>query len=221
MTGNINNKTLVNNGFTLAEVLITLAIIGVVAAITMPIIMTNAKNHEYVNRLKKAYSVLKQSSYRISMASGYPVGDFSFMENDDFFENFASEVAYSKICRNDHEGCFTPNKVKSLRGAGWEYYDTKNSLVSNDGISYGWYKEIWCTGKGFVPSDERNCIGRFIVDVNGQNPPNKFGRDVYFFGVINNKGIVPAGEYRADDCKKDGNGITCAGRVLKEGKISY
>ena len=40
-------------GFTLAEVLITLGIIGVVAALTMPMLIQNYKNRVYVNQLKK------------------------------------------------------------------------------------------------------------------------------------------------------------------------
>ena len=43
-------------GFTLAEVLITFGIIGVVAAITMPMLITHYQKQATVNQLKKAYS---------------------------------------------------------------------------------------------------------------------------------------------------------------------
>src|SRR5574344_558486 len=46
----------VNTAFTLAEVLIVLAIIGIVAALTIPTLMTKIQKHEYVVALKKAYS---------------------------------------------------------------------------------------------------------------------------------------------------------------------
>src|SRR5574344_673636 len=42
--------------FTLAEVLIVLGIIGIVAALTIPTLMMNAQKHEYVTGLKKFYS---------------------------------------------------------------------------------------------------------------------------------------------------------------------
>ena len=48
-------------GFTLAEVLITLGIIGVVAAMTIPILMTAYQKKQTVTRLKRAYSIVQQS----------------------------------------------------------------------------------------------------------------------------------------------------------------
>ena len=53
----LNHKT----AFTLAEVLITLAIIGVVAALTMPNLIAKYQKQETVTRLKKAYSALSQA----------------------------------------------------------------------------------------------------------------------------------------------------------------
>ncbi len=47
--------------FTLAEVLITLGIIGVVAAMTLPIIVGNYKKQEVVTSVQKVYSVLNQA----------------------------------------------------------------------------------------------------------------------------------------------------------------
>ena len=47
--------------FTLAEVLITLGIIGVVAAMTMPVLIQNHQEKVTVTRLKKAYSILSQA----------------------------------------------------------------------------------------------------------------------------------------------------------------
>lgn len=47
--------------FTLAEILITLGIIGVVAAMTMPVLIENYKKKQTVTQLKKIYSALQQS----------------------------------------------------------------------------------------------------------------------------------------------------------------
>jgi len=48
-------------GFTLAEVLITLGIIGVVAALTMPALVANYKKQEAVSKLKKSYTMVAQA----------------------------------------------------------------------------------------------------------------------------------------------------------------
>ena len=47
-------------GFTLAEALVTLVIIGVIAALTIPAILVNTEQHEYKSALKKALSALNQ-----------------------------------------------------------------------------------------------------------------------------------------------------------------
>lgn len=45
-------------GFTLAEVLITMGIIGVVAAISVPILTSDAKEKQYMTQFKKTFSML-------------------------------------------------------------------------------------------------------------------------------------------------------------------
>ena len=54
----MNNK---NFGFTLAEVLITLGIIGIVSALTMPMLMQKYNNSVAETRLKKFYSTMNQA----------------------------------------------------------------------------------------------------------------------------------------------------------------
>ena len=55
-----NDNRLCKMAFTLAEVLITLGIIGVVAALTMPTLIQNHKRQENITRIKKVYSILQQ-----------------------------------------------------------------------------------------------------------------------------------------------------------------
>ena len=54
-------KTCKNQGFTLAEVLITLGIIGVVAAVTMPVLNSKIQQHILINKWKKAYSDINKA----------------------------------------------------------------------------------------------------------------------------------------------------------------
>ena len=64
------------NGFTLAEVLITLVVIGVVAAMTIPNVVYNNKKHEYSSKFKKFYSTMTQASIR-AKADGKDWGDWA------------------------------------------------------------------------------------------------------------------------------------------------
>ena len=57
-------------GFTLAEVLITLGIIGVVAAMTMPTLIANYHKKVYVNQLRTNVSLLSQAVKKIFGGSG-------------------------------------------------------------------------------------------------------------------------------------------------------
>ena len=61
-----------NIAFTLAEVLITLVIIGIVAAITMSQVLTNMRNKGYVERMKKAYSLIQNVTIQIINEEGPP-----------------------------------------------------------------------------------------------------------------------------------------------------
>ena len=216
-----NLKTNIFRSFTLSEVLITLAIIGVVSAITIPMVIANIQKQENVEKLKKADSVLRQSILKISVKEGAPVGDFSFMQNDDFFNSFIKEVDTVKVCQGNVLGCFTNNSIKRLNGKNYGKFNRSNSLITNDGIAYGWDSR-YCSGKGITVEDQENCIGRFIIDINGERSPNQFGIDVFFFTVVDKKGIVPAGSgNNSSDCSRKSDGIMCAAKVLQEGRISY
>ncbi len=189
----------------------------------MPSISQSTKRKEYVTKLEKAHSVLKQAVIKIAIDEGYPVSDFSFMKEDDFFSSFAKNINTLKICTQEDEGCFTSSYIRTLAGENWSKYDRENSLITLDGIAYGWsLKYCDSENSGFSAEDIPNCIGRFIVDINGERNPNKFGYDVYFFAVVDGKGIVPAGSgNNSAGCKRGGIGGDCAAKVLAEGEINY
>ncbi len=75
--------------FTLAEVLITLAIIGVVAALTIPSIVTKYKKMVTVNKLKKFYSVM-------SNATNLAIAEHGPMENWDDFSSYSNPQEVQK-----------------------------------------------------------------------------------------------------------------------------
>ena len=213
------------NGFTLAEVLITLVIIGVVAAMTIPTLINNTKKQEYVAGLKKAYSVLSQAAYKIGQNKGYPVGDYSFFKDVDFIDEFSKVVSTTKKCNNFLD-CFGKNTTgsdtyKSLKNQNMSVYDGKSVIVS-DGSMYSFTSSNNVFTKyGISAEDESNLLGRILVDVNGHKPPNQMGYDLFAFYLVEYKGIIPAGNLSYTECNNTREGWTCASRVLKENAINY
>ena len=69
-------KTSRRLAFTLAETLITLTIIGVVAAMTIPTLMTKYQEHTLDVGRKKAYNIVKQALAMIPISKGCPAGDW-------------------------------------------------------------------------------------------------------------------------------------------------
>lgn len=208
--------------FTLSEVLVTLVIIGVVAVMTVPVIMQSTGRHEYVSRLKKAHSVLGQALIRIAMQEGLPNGDYSYIQEDEngiFFDLFSQVVDPIKICRDGETGCIF-SSLTQLNGSSTSY-PSAYSLITKDGMSYGWNKGT-CSEIGLSAEDEANCVGSFIVDINGFGNPNRFGYDIFFFAVIDQKGLVAAGSgNESQDCSRSNKGMTCAAKVISTANIDY
>lgn len=79
-----------------------------------------------------------------------------------------------------------------------------------------------------------SCCGAAVIDVNGLKPPNRVGRDIFYFTFMANNRILPIGAkgYGMDDYPSYCNpgygisygtdsGIACAGRAILEGGIKY
>ena len=218
-----NIITKIKNGFTLAEVLITLVIIGVVAAMTIPTLVNNTKKQEYVAGLKKANSVLSQAVYKIGQNKGYPVGDYSFLNENNFIDEFAKVVSITKKCDTFTE-CFGKNPLGSenvyqtLDNSPADNSDGK-SVITSDGQMFSFAKSLRVYG--ISQDDADNVIGRILVDINGNKNPNKYGYDLFFFYLIEHKGIVPAGSDSSSECNTTHQGVTCAAKVLRENAINY
>lgn len=224
------------SAFTLAEVLIALVVIGVVAAITVPTLQHYTQEYQYRSALKKTFSSLSQA---FRMAYGYQFYDnyldWDYSHDNSFTKDVADKLKnymnITKVCGRvfTNNECFAPAKAKNGRPA---TYFTESGFASNfahlytftlsDGTSVAmdvWYKNSIKTLAGvekdlIVESD--NLV--ILVDVNGQKGPNIVGKDVHFF-VLTNKGLVPAGaddDSKYCDNKNVQNNYDCTARMLTE-----
>ncbi len=200
--------------FTLAEVLITLGIIGVVAAMTMPSLIQKYQERETVVKLKKFYSTLSQSYLFAVQKYGTPsewgIADRSAGTTNEDGDSFIPEggnlikqrlfenVKKIKDCDDARksDGCIA-SKYYYLDGTidtGIANPETANNTIGlmADGTTFMIVSQVgqqWDNrGNGALSQ----VFGIISVDTNGKNPPNTHGKDLFIF-YLTNKGIVPAG----------------------------
>ncbi len=213
--------------FTLAEVLITLSIIGVVAALTLPSLISKNNTAAMESKLKKTYSVLSQS---LLFAAG-ELGGLDAVEFKDGNTESTEEMFYtylekylkiSKKCVNS-KGCWA--QARDLRGV---KVGAEAGIGSNI-ITFTTYDGLSICMDGKTAADMAIYYGIktnkdglvFYIDVNGMKNPNTFGKDIFLFG-FSDKGLLPAGknstpEQIENSCSASGNGYLCASKVMGNG----
>lgn len=220
---------LTREGFTLAEVLITLGIIGIIATMTMPALITKYQNRSYVTAMKKAYSSFAQV-IKMSEIDNGEIKLWDIQENnmkfvfDEYFKPYLHVV---KDCGLNKDGCWA--KTSGLNNQTWNWLTSYGvgagtyAFRLSDGTSVcldGWGTNDSLSYLG-VNNSDLSYVLSVIVDINGDKRPNQLGKDVFVF-VLTSKSFVPAGkDTNSEDCSVSGRGYQCAAKVLSEDKISY
>lgn len=223
-------------GFTLAEVLITLGIIGIVAAMTIPTLMKNTQDAELKSAWKKAYSVISQASLNVKNDNGGTFAGlgsaFDLNSQNTLRDAYTNYLKVVKKCDADAYGlCFHPESggiyldtVKLLNGTSHlqcnsylpYFFESASGVILPDGqlVLFAWVN----TGTACTFSIEgyTNDCGFMTVDVNGFKGPNTVGRDIFAIEILENK-IVPAGTGTlSNTCSTSSTGQGCAARYLYE-----
>ena len=227
--------------FTLAEVLITLGIIGVVAALTIPSIVADYRNKQTATQLKYAYSVVGQALTAAQVQNGDVSGwDFGYNYGAD-----TSTVNYRETVINFVEKYLKPN-LKIADDIGYQY---PSSAIGYDGLYKPVSKEkvertgYWFTlGNGTLlriglgdscskRDDDGKCIQReyrniiFAVDTNGFKGPNTYGKDVFLmtleltsnkFSMHNYGSAQPRTKY-VNWCADDSECQVCGYLIMRDG----
>ena len=195
-------------GFTLAEVLITLGVIGIVAVLTLPSVINSTKDKQYKAARYKALSTIGSASKMI--ATQDRMNDATSVE--DFVKNYLGEqISIAKTCDNDNlEYCGIPKKIKTINGDEIEmpksalktgqhgtetrvygmYKDAKSyGFLTADGYSYNLFYFPKCSGtkltgkNGYTNAMQYPCVNA-IYDMNGLKGPNQVGKDIGFVTVF-------------------------------------
>lgn len=217
-------KRLKKYAFTLAEVLITLGIIGVVSAMTIPSLVQKQREQETIAKLRVAQSVLTNAVKNAEVEYG-DVETWGFTTTSGKDATIIAEKLkpFFKIAvdcgLNDPQGNCIPNSMyKQLNGNNHSNYATQRGDTYKITLLNG--SSVWWKGK----QDDLRII-TFWVDVNGKYPPNTYGKDLFVF-AYENGGIRPLGAPDSDSpadssCKKTSNGWGCAYYVLQKGNMNY
>ena len=231
-------EALMKKGFTLAEVLITLGIIGVVAAMTIPTLVQKYKKHVYYTQFRKAATQLEQALrlYQIDhgcegdiSACGTPRSNgFLCLPVDipNFVEDFAKYFNGAQLINDDNADELCSYEKIPVKGAGYDSY------CINDAFLDGNYAFKTPDGAFYTFGLDEGVGSGSIVDINGPDKgPNEVGRDIFVFYLhyvkdmpVTYSGIVWGGNYYSYELCDDNdinNRYGCAARLMREGKMNY
>ena len=152
--------------FTLAEVLITMGVIGVVAALTIPSLSANYQKRVLTTQLQKAYAEISQAGAMVIA--------------DEMTDDFRT----SRAIRNRRFiGPYLKSGGTSSFASNYEMHDNRGTNYNIWGEMRGNYNCGSLSSGAVVCVDEH---ARGILDVNGQKGPNVIGRDAFSIGFLKN-----------------------------------
>ncbi len=197
--------------FTLAELLITLAIIGVVAAVVLPSLMTNINDKVNAEKIRSTkYKFTKATDHMKSLGL---IGPYS--STDAFVDELQKYFKIAKRCdANDLRACWPYDTVKLQNDKEWDIANTRTGkqlkmndddthdyssdnvgIITADGtpmiLSYNKKCEAldpmktygWSTSNGKPETNATAGCVAAVFEINGHSRPNTFRKDVVAFNA--------------------------------------
>ena len=194
--------------FTLAEVLITLVIIGIIAAITVPMIMANHKRIETASKVKKFYAMITNAIKLAEVEHGVPYGDwddYSGSRYEEYFDRYLKKhLSYIEAETGSHAYNETTGEYGSVDWGPGEF-----SIYLSDGTIMG------------LSGGDSSLI---LFDVNGEKGPNKDGRDIFEFDTKSSSdGSFKVCNYQhtrdelISSCSSQTDAISCTCLLMNDG----
>ena len=196
--------------FTLAEVLITLGIIGIVAALTLPAFISNVQGRIQAKRVENINQKLSKVTDKMAVQSGL----IGYPDTMAFVQEMKKHMSIAKVCDNSHlSECWGTTEVDVGKDKPWEIAKTKTAknlkigepdnwadtvgIVTADGtpmiLSYDKECNFDPNNKGLQynqssgKSNSLVCLSG-VFDWNGGARPNKLGDDVITLGMASGLG---------------------------------
>ena len=215
------------SAFTLAEVLITLGVVGIVAAMTLPTVITNVNERIRKEQVRTVKYKLTQATDK--MKSLGLIGPYATTE--DFVNELRKHLKIAKVCDNQHldecwptESISTPDgevKVKTLttgakiKALALGTASTRTvGIVTGDGVpmilAYSPICNALSPEKTYLWStvDNKpetnattNCISA-VFDINGAKKLNRIGTDVRTLNSLFGSKQYAATAISKDECNR-------------------
>ena len=215
------------SGFTLAEVLITLGVIGVVAALTLPTLMPDTTGAQVGPKLAKAVSMFEQANKAL-------LNDNSVETLSDGGFNKTDVTDYIDALSNTFKIIPTTAVLPTNEGSTvlTEKMNADKCFQAKDGM-------VFCVIPTTDPSLDTSLpaykqrIGAVYIDINGVSVPNRYATDVFAFTWWNDGSLRPVGSKAwngSTDDKTWQNGcnyvsddpLLCAGHIFENDlKMNY
>lgn len=216
-------------GFTLAEVLITLGIIGVVVAITIPTLVNQYEVAQYRSAFKKNFAVISQAYQK--MLNDCNVTDYSQLNGTICGANPGYNAtgimlyhfpSYFKTAEVSTTYSLWNSNCKNLQNLPMDLTGNANSssFILADGsiILMQW---VFPTGSPNL------TYFSIYVDLNGYDRPNVMGKDIQLIYVLSNR-VIAAGSSESvipasveSSCALNSNGSGCAVKLLLDKPLPY
>lgn len=187
--------------FTLAEVLVTLGIIGVVSAMTVPSLMKNHQRSVYVTQLHKVYNEIQQAtSLQLQERNAINLVE-SGIRSQATMATFINSRLKVSTCTSP-SNCFA-SEYKNMDGAAVTSYSNTNAscftMASGAAICLEYKAPVTADSckaseddkfmQEVGACDNLNMVGTLIVDSNGKSGPNVLGRDLFVMGLYNDGSV--------------------------------
>lgn len=180
-------------GFTLAEVLITLTIIGVIAAITIPTLFASVDldKKQAEATIKKTYTAFNDATKQIVMleTTSHTMGSVGCSDSNCIRDLYGKYLSYVKTCNSDAQDNCLDGAPKTSEG-GTIDFTSKSLAVLADGTLVGFSYDNTCqtTVESVIsyeetPANITKSCATIAVDTNGSKNPNATGKDRYQFAI--------------------------------------
>jgi type II secretory pathway pseudopilin PulG len=226
----IQNKVFTRNlkAFTLAEVLIALDNIGIIAAITVPTLLQKYQDQALKSALKKNYSVLKSAldKYQVDNGERLLATDINARSLKKILIKYFNVMTDCGMGAYDAKTSCIPNGVTNPELSS-NVYKTYNGQ-SNINLVYFDDGQFVLNDGSLILIENPGSRIYISVDVNGyEKKPNRLGKDLFMFQLMSNGDLLPMGtkgtdyysatdDYCSNTSTSNMNGVSCTAKVLRE-----